>query len=68
MPMTRAPWSLAIWAARLPGGAGGGRHDDGVALLDLADLEHADVGGQAGGAVDGEVGLLVDLVGRGRRW
>ena len=64
MPITRHPWILAIWAAMLPVAPAAALDDDGLALLDLADLEHPDVGGEAGGAVDGEVGLLVDI---GRR-
>ena len=62
MPMTRAPVELGELGGEAAGGAGGGTDDDGVALLDLADLEHPDVGRHAGRAVDGEVGLLVDLV------
>ena len=68
MPIDPAAEELGDLGGDAAGGAGGGGHDDGLALLDLADVEHADVGGEPGGAVDGEVGGLVDVVRPCRRW
>src|SRR4029453_7399401 len=52
---------LGYLGGQRPGGAGGGGHHHGLALLHPADVHDPDVGGEPGGAVDGEHGGGVDL-------
>jgi hypothetical protein len=56
MPMTRAPFCLAIWPAIEPTAPGGGRDDHGLAGLRVEHVGDPGPGGQAGHAQHAEVG------------
>ena len=57
LPMTRQPRRRASWPAMEPDGAGGAGDEDGLAGLGVAEVEEADVGGEAGAAEGAEVVL-----------